>query len=362
MLAKLVRSFTDLPISFSLSYYWCSGFILSSLIFLQTVTGIILSFIYVAHPSLSFGWVLGESADSFFYWVVRYWHIWGVSMIFILTFVHMGRALYYSSYSKRGVWNVGFLIYLLLMIESFLGYILPWHQMSYWAAPVLTTIVQGLPIIGPVLYSYVVGGFSVTGVTLIRVFSVHVCLGFFILGLLALHVVLLHDTGSNNPLFAPTGRSDVVYFHSYHTNKDAFAVVVVIFFSFLGLWYIPDLVADPDGYIEANTLLTPMSIKPEWYFLAYYAVIRSIESKIGGLVVVSTILFLVWVPTSNSCSAYSVARQSIFWLVCNLFGGLIYLGMCHPEYPYLFICKIYAVALLFVLLGFKALWGSDRVL
>lgn len=360
MLAKLRRKFIDLPISFSLNYYWCSGFILSSLIFLQTITGIILSFVYVATPTAAFSWVLGERIDSFFYWCVRYWHIWGVSLIFIFTFIHMSRALYYSSYSKRGVWNVGFIVYLILMVEAFLGYVLPWHQMSYWAATVLTTIVQGLPIIGPDIYAYVVGGFSVTSVTLIRIFSVHVCLGFVVLGLLVIHVILLHTSGSNNPLFSTHGYSDVVYFHSFYSIKDSVSVLGVILCGLTGVWAFPDLVVDPDGYIEANILLTPASIKPEWYFLAYYAIIRAIESKIGGLVLVTAILLLIWAPTNNLCRAYRVLRQIVFWFICIFFIRLIYLGSCHPEYPYLFVCQAYAVLLLLCLLCFKLFWSWSR--
>nr|YP_009415137.1 cytochrome b [Breviscolex orientalis]ASL24590.1 cytochrome b [Breviscolex orientalis] len=360
MLAGLRRGFVDLPINFSLGYYWCSGFVLSSLILVQTITGIVLSFIYVATPAMSFNFVLGETIDSLFYWVVRYWHIWGVTLIFILMFVHMGRALYYSSYSKLGVWNVGFIAYLLLMVEAFLGYILPWHQMSYWAATVLTTIVQGLPIIGASLYSYVVGGFAVSNITLIRVFSVHVCLGFVIIGVLLLHVVYLHAVGTNNPLSSEWGYSDVVYFHSYLSTKDLLSLSGACFLTMVGIWLVPDLVVDPDGYIEADVLLTPASIKPEWYFLGYYAVIRAIESKVGGLVVVTSILFFFWVPTGNYSCVYSSTRQVTFWAVVVAFVTLICLGACHPEYPYLFICKALSLLMLGLVFVFKVFWVSGR--
>nr|YP_009415149.1 cytochrome b [Atractolytocestus huronensis]ASL24614.1 cytochrome b [Atractolytocestus huronensis] len=356
MFSSMRRSFVDLPINFSLGYFWCSGFVLSSLIMLQTISGVILSFVYIAAPGEAFGWVLGETADSFFYWSVRYWHIWGVTFIFILLFVHMGRSLYYSSYSNRSVWNVGFLVYLLLMVEAFLGYVLPWHQMSYWAATVLTTIVSGLPVLGPSLYSYVVGGFSVTGVTLIRVFSLHVCLGFVVIGLLVAHVVLLHQSGSNNSLFSLPGHSDVVYFHSYFTSKDFLSFLSIITVVSLGLWLTPDLVVDPDGYTEANMLLTPASIKPEWYFLAYYAIIRAIESKMGGLIAVTSVLLLMWVPTSNSSCVYDALRQVTFWSATSLFLCLIYLGVCHPVYPYLGICFVCAILFITCLFVFKIGW------
>nr|YP_009370865.1 cytochrome b [Khawia sinensis]ALK26529.1 cytochrome b [Khawia sinensis] len=356
MIENFRRSVLDLPISYSLGYSWCSGSVLSIVLGLQVLTGVVLSFIYVATPANAFLLVLGETIDSFFYWVCRYAHIWCVSLIFCLLFIHMGRSLYYSSYSKVSVWNIGFLLYLLLMVEAFVGYVLPWHQMSYWAATVLTTIVQGLPIIGSELYGYVVGGFSVTGVTLIRLFSVHVCIGLVIVGVAVLHVFYLHKSGSNNPLFILPGYSDVVFFHPHYSSKDIFSLSVVILIGVGCIWAVPDFVVDPDGYIEANVLVTPASIKPEWYFLAYYALIRAVESKIGGLVLVTSIILLLWVPTSNLCCTYSSARQCLFWLICNVFFGLIYLGICHPNTFYLFICNVYGIILLISLFCFKGLW------
>nr|ASL24602.1 cytochrome b [Khawia sinensis] len=356
MMDNIRRGLLDLPISYSLGYCWCSGSLLSAVIGIQVLTGIILSFVYIATPTQAFFCVLGETIDSFFYWVCRYLHIWGVSVIFCLMFIHMGRSLYYSSYSKIGVWNVGFVLYLMLMVEAFVGYVLPWHQMSYWAATVLTTIVQGLPLIGSGLYAYVVGGFSVTGVTLLRLFSVHVCLGLFLVCVIVLHISYLHNSGSNNPLYVLPGYSDVIYFHSHHTSKDFFSLMVVSIGCFFCIWVTPDLVVDPDGYVEAQPLVTPASIKPEWYFLAYYALIRAVESKIGGLLFVTSILFLLWVPTTNLCCVYSVVRQILFWLICNSFMGLIYLGLCHPNTLYLFICNVYGVILLLSLFCFKGLW------
>nr|YP_009407691.1 cytochrome b [Caryophyllaeus brachycollis]AMA34312.1 cytochrome b [Caryophyllaeus brachycollis] len=356
MVKSLRRNVTDIPISYSLGYSWCSGSVLSAVIGLQVLTGVILSFVYVALPNDAFFYVLGNTIDSFFYWVCRYLHIWGVSLIFVLLFIHLGRSLYYSSYSKLAVWNIGFVLYLVLMIESFVGYVLPWHQMSYWAATVLTTIVQGLPVIGSSVYSYVVGGFSVTGVTLIRLFSVHVCLGFLVIGGIVFHVMCLHMSGSNNPLYILPGYSDVVIFHPHYTSKDIFSLAVILFIGLVGVWSIPDLVVDPDGYVEANPLATPSTIKPEWYFLGYYAIIRAIESKIGGLGLVTSILLILWVPTNNNCCSYSLSRQFLFWVVCNAFLGLIFLGLCHPEIPYLVVCKVYGVSLVVGLFCFKLLW------
>nr|UFQ88610.1 cytochrome b [Rhinebothrium sp. 1]UFQ88682.1 cytochrome b [Rhinebothrium sp. 1]UFQ88694.1 cytochrome b [Rhinebothrium sp. 1] len=359
---SLIRSnLIDLPTNYSLSYYWCSGFMISAFMVFQVFTGVILSLLYVADVHLSFQCVMDLTNDSFFTWCVRYWHIWGVTVLFVLFFIHMGRALYYSSYSKKGVWNVGFVLYLLTMAEAFMGYILPWHQMSYWAATVLTSIVQSVPVVGPTLYKYVVGGFSVTNVTLVRVFSAHVCLGFVILGLMVLHLFYLHKSGSNNPLFMSAGYGDVVYFHSYFTAKDFFCLVVLTFITVFFLFWSPDFVVDTEGYLEADPLTTPVNIKPEWYFLIYYAMLRSIDSKIGGLVLVLSLLFFLWVPSFNYSCPYFFMRQLTFWLICSLFLGLTYLGACHPEYPYLTVCKIFSIGIVAFMFIFKLLWwgGSN---
>nr|YP_010499310.1 cytochrome b [Nippotaenia mogurndae]UWT58587.1 cytochrome b [Nippotaenia mogurndae] len=359
MISLFRRNLVDLPINYSLNYYWCSGFVLSVFMGLQILTGIILSFLYIADSSTSFECVLGFSNDVFFIWCLRYWHIWGVSILFILLFVHMGRALYYSSHSMKGVWNVGFILYLLTMGEAFTGYILPWHQMSYWAATVLTSIVDSLPLIGPTVYKFIVGGFAVTEVTLIRVFSVHVCLGFIIVGLMMLHSFFLHRSGSNNPLFRQGGCSDIVFFHSYFTVKDFFSLLIIIWITLFGVFYIPDFFMDVEGYIEANPLSTPVSIKPEWYFLIFYAMLRCIESKIGGMALILSLLFLLWVPTTNQNSAYSIYRQLNFWIIVSLFFCMTYLGGCHPEYPYLEVCKMFSFLIVAFMFTFKLFWSSN---
>lgn len=352
------RNLVDLPTNYSLNYFWCSGFVISVFMVFQVVTGVILSFLYVSEVNLRFLNVMCYSRDSFLCWCVRYWHIWGVNLLFILFFVHMGRALYYSSYDKKGVWKIGFILYLLLMGEAFTGYILPWHQMSYWAATVLTSVVDSLPLIGPILYKYVVGGFSVTNITLIRVFSVHVCLGFIMLGLMILHLYYLHKSGSNNPLSYSCSFSDLVYFHSYFTVKDFMVFLALCFLVLFLMFYCPDLLMDVEGYLEADPLKTPMSIKPEWYFLAFYTILRCINSKLGGLALIVAFLFFLWIPTSKNSRVYFVVRQLNFWLIVRLFRSLIYFGGCHPEYPYLYICQIFRVLLIALMFSYKLFWGS----
>lgn len=361
MVSIIRRNLIDLPTNYSLGYYWCSGFVISAFMVFQIMSGIILSFIYIAEARLSFSVVMGNSKDSFFFWCVRYWHIWGVKVLFVLFFIHMGRSLYYSRYRKVGVWKVGFILYLLLMGEAFTGYILPWHQMSYWAATVLTSVAESLPIFGPTLYKYIVGGFSVTETTLIRVFSVHVILGFIMLGLMIIHLFYLHKSGSKNLLHRSRSFRDMVYFHSYFRIKDLMVFIAILFMFLFFIFYVPDALMDIEAYLEADPLSTPVTIKPEWYFLAFYAILRCINSKMGGLALIVSFLFFLWVPTRNYCRSYRLARQLVFWGVVSMFCSLIYLGGCHPEYPYLYVCQIFSILMVTLMFLFKLFWSKNIV-
>lgn len=359
MVSIIRRNLIDLPTNYSLSYYWCSGSMISFFMVLQVVTGVVLSFLYVADAGRRFFIVMRLSKDSFCGWCLRYWHMWGVNILFILLFLHILRAIYYSRYRNKGVWNVGFVLYLLLMVEAFTGYILPWHQMSYWAATVLTSVVERLPIFGAVLYNYVVGGFAVTSVTLIRVFSVHICVGFVILGLMILHLFYLHKVGSKTPLFARSSFSDIVGFHSYFTLKDLMCFIGVCMLLFCVLFYCPDVLVDVERYLEADSMRTPLSIKPEWYFLMFYTILRCINSKIGGLALIVSLLFFLWVPTRNNCCVYFFSRQFLFWCIVSLFCSLTYLGRCHPEYPYLLLGKMFSIFVVAFMFLFKLLWSTS---
>lgn len=345
----------DLPTRISLSYFWCVGFVLSAFMIIQVASGVVLSLFYDAFGK--FPLLMMWSDDSIFCWFIRYLHIWGVSIIFLLVYIHIGRGLYYKSYSKIGVWKVGFVIYILLMIEAFLGYILPWHQMSYWAATVLTSILLRIPIIGANVYSYVIGGYSVTMTdTLVRVFPVHISLGFILLGLIFLHLFYLHSRGSSVPLFFFKRYRDCVYFHRYHSIKDLFLFIVL--FTILG-WVMlvnPNLVLDLDAFIMADPMVTPVKIKPEWYFLSFYAMLRSIESKIGGLIFILCILFVIWLPRSNIRSIYLLDRQVCFWFMVGFFLVLRYLGGCHAEHPYVVVSKICSLFFLLLLFVYKVFW------
>nr|YP_009504423.1 cytochrome b [Gyrodactylus nyanzae]AWW03124.1 cytochrome b [Gyrodactylus nyanzae] len=347
----------DLPTNSSLNYYWCSGFVLSFTVVIQVLTGIILSLLYVADQNLSFMCVMSFSNEEVSLWFVRYFHIWGASGIFFLLFIHIFRGLYYGSFNKTFVWSVGFLLYILMMVESFLGYILPWHQMSYWAATVLTGVVKSVPFFGEMLYNYIVGGFGVTNVTLVRMFAAHVILAFIIVGLIGVHLFYLHKNGSHNSLSLNNGYSDVIYFHHYYSIKDFFLINSFLALILLSLLIFPDLVLDSEAYLSADPLTTPVNIKPEWYFLFYYAMLRSISSKVGGLVLVIVFLFVFWLPYSSNKngSSYSLLFQFNFWLIVSCLIVLSYLGACHPEWPYDSISFFFSILIIFLFLFLKFL-------
>ena len=347
----------DLPTKISLNYYWCSGFMIRRFLIVQVISGIILSFCYVSYSSQCFSVTINLILDDFYTWIVRYVHIWGVTFIFLLFFIHMGRALYYSSYRKLGVWKVGFILYILMMVEAFLGYVLPWHQMSYWAATVLSSIIKSIPFVGCELYKFVVGHYYISGAAISRVYSAHVCLAFVILGLSVVHLFYLHLGGSKKPLYVANGYSDVVAFHSYYTVKDAYLLVIMLLVFLVMLLVSPNCILDVERFIEANRMVTPVSIKPEWYFLAFYAMLRSIESKIGGLIFVLVFLFVLWLPTVNVSCPYCVVRQYLFWFIVSFFIVLRYLGACHPEFPYAGIRKVVGLALILFVSLFKVLWA-----
>nr|AAG60025.1 cytochrome b [Schistosoma malayensis] len=353
---KIIRfNLIDLPTSLSITYFWCVGFMISAFMLIQVFSGIILSLFYDVLGNFSM--LMMWTDDSIYCWFIRYIHVWCVSIIFFLVYVHIGRSLYYSSYRMLGVWNVGFFIYIVLIIQANLGYILPWHQMSYWAATVLTSIILSVPVVGGVVFSFVVGGFSVTLVdTLIRVFPVHISLGFILLGLIVLHLFYLHQSGSTSPLFFYNGYSDCVYFHSYHTIKDLFAFMVVVVFGSVLVLVDPNIILDVEAFTVANSLVTPESIKPEWYFLLFYAMLRSIDSKVGGLVLVILFLLVLWFPSKNFSSIYIFSRQVCFWLMVSLFVVLSYLGGCHAEYPYIGVSKVCSLIMLSILFIYKFFW------
>nr|WEV86860.1 cytochrome b [Diplorchis sp.] len=329
----------DMPTSSNLNLFWCSGSVAGIAMVIQLISGIICSMDYLnlivfklaAGEVASFG-EPGPLIDGFSVELIRFLHLWGASLLFVCLFIHMGRGVYYCSYSKNPLmWTLGVFLYICIMAEAFLGYLLPWHQMSYWAGVVISSIFLSLPYIGPMLYVYLLGSYDFGETVVSRVFVVHVSFGFIILFFILLHIVMLHKVGSSDSFNSSDSYSDVIYFHKVYSFKDSFVLMFIVLFTVLITCYNPWLTGCKENFIDPNVLSTPSNIKPEWYFLPFYAILRSISSKLGGLLSVLLVIFLFWVPVPGWYSGYnSVWRRFLFWFFCYSF---IFLGVLGAKEP-----------------------------
>jgi len=356
-LTKILNSsFVDLPSPVNLSVNWNYGSILRLILINQLLTGIVLRTRFTADVSLRFGSVVRIVQDREYGWLLRLLHSTGASFFFLFLYLHIGRGIYYGSYTKTILWNIGVLIYLILIGTAFLGYVLPWGQISYWAATVITNLLSAIPVIGSKLVVWVWGGFAVANPTLTRFYSLHFLLPFVVRALVVLHIFYLHLYGRSNPL----GISSDTYkvsFHYYFSVKDGFYVIVFILILTLGSCVLGYDFIDPENFIPANNLVTPTHIQPEWYFLFAYAILRAIPNKLGGviaLVLAVIVLFLFRINTKNlffSRMGYRPIIRFIFWSLVRVFFLLTWLGACAPEYPYITLRCIFT-ALYFILFGF----------
>lgn len=318
----------------NLSYAWNFGSLAGIALMIQIVTGIILAMHYTAHVDHAFESVENIMRNVNFGWLIRYIHAVGASMFFIVTYLHIMRGLYYGSYKnpRELLWFFGIIIFILMMATAFIGYVLPWGQMSYWGATVITNLFSAFPIIGEKIVIFLWGGFSVDNPTLNRFFALHYLLPFLLLGLVVLHVVALHMHGSNNPTGVEVKtKKDTIPFHPYYTVKDFFGFgVFFLIFAFF-VFYAPNYLGHPDNYIPADPLVTPAHIVPEWYFLPFYAILRAIPSKLGGvLFMFGALLILFALPWLDSAKTRSGAYRPFFkpfyWLFIFNFVFLGWLG------------------------------------
>jgi len=354
-------SFVVFPNPRNLNYYWTFGGILAFMLVSQILTGVVLAMHYAANVDLAFNSVEQIMRDVNYGWMLRYLHANGASMFFVAVYVHIGRGLYYGSYKepREVLWIFGVIIFLLMMATAFMGYVLPWGQMSFWGATVITNLFSALPGVGETIVTYLWGGYSVGNSTLNRFFSLHYLLPFMIFGVVALHVWALHVPGSNNPAgIEKKTDKDTLPFHPYFTIKDAFAVVCfVIFFSWF-TFYIPNYLGHADNYIEANPAVTPAHIVPEWYFLPFYAILRAVPDKLLGVLAmfgsIAILVFLPWLDTSKVRSgAYRPAFRVFFWMFIANAIVLGWLGAKPPEGLYVIasrLCTAYYFAYFIVIL------------
>ena len=345
-------SFIAYPTPRNLNYWWTFGAILSMMLAVQIITGIILAMHYTPHVDLAFKSVELIVRDVNYGWLLRYLHSNGASMFFIAVYIHMFRGLYYGSYKepREVLWILGVIIYLLMMATGFMGYVLPWGQMSFWGATVITNLFSAIPYVGDSIVTLLWGGYSVGNPTLNRFFSLHYLLPFVIAGVVVLHVWALHVAGQNNPAgVEPKTEKDTVPFTPYATVKDAFGMSCFLLFFAWFIFYIPNYLGDPDNYIPANPAVTPAHIVPEWYYLPFYAILRSIPSKLGGVIAMfSAIIVLAFLPWLDSAktrsSKYRPLAKQFFWIFVAVCIGLGYLGAQPPEGIYVIAGRILTAA------------------
>jgi len=331
MIQLLLSYFLYSGLPSNISINWNYGSILGVILVIQIISGVILGMHYTPNIELAFLSVEYIMRDVQYGWLVRYIHTNGASLFFLLVYLHIARGLYAGSYSypRYNLWNIGVIIYLLMTATAFLGYVLPFGQMSIWGATVITNLLSAIPYIGGDLVISIWGGFSVNNATLNRFFSLHYLLPFIILALVVLHLNALHEHGSNNPL-SISSNQDKIYFHPYFTSKDSYYFIIFfIFYAFL-LFYNPNYLGHPDNYIPANPLVTPLSIVPEWYLLAPYAILRTIPNKLLGVIaLLLSILILLLLPLQSPYALRSYNLRSFskvfFWLFV---GSYLTLTIC----------------------------------
>jgi len=346
----------------NLSYWWNFGSLAGIILVIMIVTGIMLAMQYTAHADHAFDSVERIMRDVNSGWLLRYIHMNGGSFFFIVVYIHIFRGLYYGSYKepRELLWILGVVILVLMMAAAFMGYVLPWGQMSFWGAKVITNLFSAVPFVGESIVTWLWGGFTVGNPTLNRFYALHYLMPFLIVGVVVLHIWALHRFGSNNPLGIDTkGPQDTIPFHPYYTVKDLFGLGVFLVIFCAVVFYAPNFMGEPDNYIEADPLSTPAHILPEWYFLPYYAILRSIPDKLLGVVAmfgsIGVLVLLPWIDRSPVRSAkFRPLYKQLFWIfvvVCIVLG---YIGAKPPEGIFLIVGRIATAAyfLFFVILYF----------
>nr|ACV32106.1 cytochrome b [Tyto alba] len=344
LLKMINNSLIDLPTPPNISAWWNFGSLLGICLTLQILTGLLLAAHYTADTALAFSSVAHMCRDIQHGWLIRNLHANGASFFFICIYLHIGRGLYYGSYLHKETWNTGVLLLLRPYSTAFVGYVLPWGQMSFWGATVITNLFSALPYVGQTIVEWAWGGFSVDNPTLTRFFALHFLLPFVISGLVLIHLTFLHESGSNNPL-GITSNCDKIPFHPYFSTKDILGVTLMLLPLTTLALLSPNLLGDPDNFTPANPLTTPPHIKPEWYFLFAYAILRSIPNKLGGvLALAASILILLLIPflhkSKQRAMTFRPLSQILFWTLTANLLILTWIGSQPVEHPFIIIGQV----------------------
>nr|AND97156.1 cytochrome b [Theopompa sp. FY-2016a]ASY98325.1 cytochrome b [Theopompa milligratulata] len=332
------NALVDLPAPSNISSWWNFGSLLGICLGIQILTGLFLAMHYSAHIDLAFSSVVHICRDVNYGWLLRTIHANGASMFFICIYLHIGRGLYYGSYKFYYTWMIGVVILFLVMATAFMGYVLPWGQMSFWGATVITNLLSAIPYLGVELVQWVWGGFAVDNATLNRFFAFHFILPFIVAATVMIHLLFLHQTGSNNPL-GLNSNIDKIPFHPYFSFKDIVGFMVLFTFLVILSLKEPYILSDPDNFTPANPLVTPVHIQPEWYFLFAYAILRSIPNKLGGVIAlvmsIAILFFLPFMQTKLRGLQFYPLNQSLYWCLVSMVILLTWIGARPVEEPYI---------------------------
>nr|YP_010564251.1 cytochrome b [Latoia hilarata]UYX62235.1 cytochrome b [Latoia hilarata] len=341
------NSLIDLPSPSNISSWWNFGSLLALCLIIQILTGLFLTMYYSANIELAFYSVNYICRNVNYGWLIRTLHANGASFFFICIYMHIGRGIYYESFNLKYTWMIGIIILFLLMATAFMGYVLPWGQMSFWGATVITNLLSAIPYLGTMLVNWIWGGFAVDNATLTRFYTFHFLLPFILAMMSMIHLLFLHQTGSNNPL-GINSNLDKIPFHPYFSFKDLIGFIIMLFLLIMLTLTNPYLLGDPDNFIPANPLVTPIHIQPEWYFLFAYAILRSIPNKLGGVIaLIMSILILIVLPFSFNKKIQGIQfypiNQIMFWFMVSTVILLTWIGARPVEEPYIITGQILTI-------------------